>query len=91
MTSTIKPRLHYAWVVLAADGFEAAERTGTRFAPAMLASGGAALLMERIENFLRTNERTGQLTEWADQAIQNMNLMLGFPENAGLEQIALFP
>jgi N-acetyl-gamma-glutamyl-phosphate reductase len=25
------------------------------------------------------------------QAIQNMNLMLGFPETTGLEQIALFP
>jgi N-acetyl-gamma-glutamyl-phosphate reductase len=27
----------------------------------------------------------------AGQAIQNMNLMLGFPETRGLEQIALFP
>jgi N-acetyl-gamma-glutamyl-phosphate reductase len=27
----------------------------------------------------------------AGQAIQNMNLMLGFQEQAGLEQIALFP
>jgi N-acetyl-gamma-glutamyl-phosphate reductase len=27
----------------------------------------------------------------AGQAIQNMNLMLGFPETMGLEQIALFP
>jgi N-acetyl-gamma-glutamyl-phosphate reductase len=27
----------------------------------------------------------------AGQAIQNMNLMFGFPEQAGLEQIALFP
>jgi N-acetyl-gamma-glutamyl-phosphate reductase len=25
------------------------------------------------------------------QAVQNMNLMLGFPENLGLEQVALFP
>jgi N-acetyl-gamma-glutamyl-phosphate reductase len=25
------------------------------------------------------------------QAVQNMNLMLGFPETAGLEQVALFP
>jgi N-acetyl-gamma-glutamyl-phosphate reductase len=25
------------------------------------------------------------------QAVQNMNLMLGFPEGAGLEQVALFP
>jgi len=27
----------------------------------------------------------------AGQAVQNMNLMLGFPETAGLEQVALFP
>jgi N-acetyl-gamma-glutamyl-phosphate reductase len=27
----------------------------------------------------------------AGQAIQNMNLMPGFPEQAALEQIALFP
>jgi len=27
----------------------------------------------------------------AGQAIQNMNLMFGFPETAGLEQVALFP
>jgi N-acetyl-gamma-glutamyl-phosphate reductase len=25
------------------------------------------------------------------QAVQNMNLMLGFPETVGLEQVALFP
>jgi N-acetyl-gamma-glutamyl-phosphate reductase len=25
------------------------------------------------------------------QAVQNMNLVLGFPETAGLEQVALFP
>jgi N-acetyl-gamma-glutamyl-phosphate reductase len=25
------------------------------------------------------------------QAVQNMNLMLGFPETEGLDQIALFP
>ena len=25
------------------------------------------------------------------QAVQNMNLMLGFPEECGLEQVALFP
>ena len=25
------------------------------------------------------------------QAVQNMNLMLGFPEAMGLEQVALFP
>jgi N-acetyl-gamma-glutamyl-phosphate reductase len=25
------------------------------------------------------------------QAVQNMNLMLGFPETAGLDQVALFP
>jgi N-acetyl-gamma-glutamyl-phosphate reductase len=27
----------------------------------------------------------------AGQAVQNMNLMLGFRETAGLEQVALFP
>ena len=27
----------------------------------------------------------------AGQAVQNMNLMLGFPEMMGLEQVALFP
>jgi N-acetyl-gamma-glutamyl-phosphate reductase len=27
----------------------------------------------------------------AGQAVQNMNLMLGFPEAMGLEQVALFP
>ncbi|HEV7821531.1 MAG TPA: hypothetical protein VGO84_10150, partial [Burkholderiales bacterium] len=25
------------------------------------------------------------------QAVQNMNLMLGFPETTGIDQIALFP
>jgi N-acetyl-gamma-glutamyl-phosphate reductase len=25
------------------------------------------------------------------QAVQNMNVMLGFPETMGLEQVALFP
>jgi N-acetyl-gamma-glutamyl-phosphate reductase len=25
------------------------------------------------------------------QAVQNMNLVLGFPETMGLEQVALFP
>jgi N-acetyl-gamma-glutamyl-phosphate reductase len=25
------------------------------------------------------------------QAVQNMNLMLGFPETIGIDQIALFP
>ena len=27
----------------------------------------------------------------AGQAVQNMNVMLGFPETTGLEQVALFP
>jgi N-acetyl-gamma-glutamyl-phosphate reductase len=27
----------------------------------------------------------------AGQAVQNMNIMLGFPETAGLEAAALFP
>src|SRR6202051_369018 len=34
----------------------------------------------------------GNLTKGASgQAVQNMNLMLGFPETMGLEQVALFP
>jgi N-acetyl-gamma-glutamyl-phosphate reductase len=43
---------------------------------------GRAIVIAALDN----------LTKGASgQAVQNMNLMLGFPENAGLEQIALFP
>lgn len=43
---------------------------------------GRAIIVSALDN----------LTKGASgQAIQNMNLMLGYPEAAGLEQIALFP
>jgi N-acetyl-gamma-glutamyl-phosphate reductase len=43
---------------------------------------GRAIVVSTLDN----------LTKGASgQAVQNMNLMLGFPETAGLEQIALFP
>ena len=43
---------------------------------------GRAIIVSTLDN----------LTKGASgQAVQNMNLMLGFPETAGLEQIALFP
>jgi N-acetyl-gamma-glutamyl-phosphate reductase len=43
---------------------------------------GRAIIISTLDN----------LTKGASgQAVQNMNLMLGFPEAAGLEQVALFP
>jgi N-acetyl-gamma-glutamyl-phosphate reductase len=43
---------------------------------------GRAIIVSTLDN----------LTKGASgQAVQNMNLMLGFPETAGLEQVALFP
>jgi N-acetyl-gamma-glutamyl-phosphate reductase len=43
---------------------------------------GRAIILSTLDN----------LTKGASgQAVQNMNLMLGFPETAGLEQVALFP
>ena len=43
---------------------------------------GRAIICSALDN----------LTKGASgQAVQNMNLMLGFPETMGLEQIALFP
>ena len=43
---------------------------------------GRAIIISALDN----------LTKGASgQAVQNMNLMLGFPETAGLEQVALFP
>ena len=43
---------------------------------------GRAIIVSALDN----------LTKGASgQAVQNMNLMLGFPETAGLEQVALFP
>ncbi len=41
-----------------------------------------AIVMSTLDNLVKGS---------AGQAIQNMNLMLGFPETTGLEQIALFP
>jgi N-acetyl-gamma-glutamyl-phosphate reductase len=44
--------------------------------------GGRAIICSALDN----------LTKGASgQAVQNMNLMLGFPETTGLEQVALFP
>ena len=43
---------------------------------------GRAIIVSALDN----------LTKGASgQAVQNMNLMLGFPETTGLEQVALFP
>jgi N-acetyl-gamma-glutamyl-phosphate reductase len=43
---------------------------------------GRAIICSALDN----------LTKGASgQAVQNMNLMLGFPETMGLEQVALFP
>ncbi|MFL6796315.1 MAG: N-acetyl-gamma-glutamyl-phosphate reductase [Xanthobacteraceae bacterium] len=44
--------------------------------------GGRAIIVSALDN----------LTKGASgQAVQNMNLMLGFPETTGLDQVALFP
>ena len=43
---------------------------------------GRAIICSALDN----------LTKGASgQAVQNMNLMLGFPETTGVEQVALFP
>ena len=43
---------------------------------------GRAIIVSALDN----------LTKGASgQAVQNMNLMLGYPETLGLEQVALFP
>jgi len=45
-------------------------------------ASGRAIIVSTLDN----------LTKGASgQAVQNMNLMLGFPETAGLEQVAMFP
>jgi N-acetyl-gamma-glutamyl-phosphate reductase len=47
---------------------------------------------DRIPGRAVTGAALDNLTKGASgQAVQNMNLMLGFPETLGLEQIALFP
>jgi N-acetyl-gamma-glutamyl-phosphate reductase len=43
---------------------------------------GRAIVIATLDNLVKGS---------AGQAIQNMNLMFGFPEATGLEQIALFP
>jgi N-acetyl-gamma-glutamyl-phosphate reductase len=43
---------------------------------------GRALVISTLDNLVKGS---------AGQAMQNMNLMLGYPETLGLEQIALFP
>jgi N-acetyl-gamma-glutamyl-phosphate reductase len=43
---------------------------------------GRAIVVSTLDNLVKGA---------SGQAVQNMNLMLGFPETAGLEQIALFP
>jgi N-acetyl-gamma-glutamyl-phosphate reductase len=43
---------------------------------------GRAILVSVLDNLVKGA---------SGQAVQNMNLMLGFPESAGLEQVALFP
>jgi N-acetyl-gamma-glutamyl-phosphate reductase len=43
---------------------------------------GRAIVIVTLDNLVKGS---------AGQAIQNMNLMFGWPETTGLEQIALFP
>jgi N-acetyl-gamma-glutamyl-phosphate reductase len=43
---------------------------------------GRAIVISVLDNLVKGS---------AGQAMQNMNLMLGYPETTGLEQIALFP
>jgi N-acetyl-gamma-glutamyl-phosphate reductase len=43
---------------------------------------GRAIICSTLDNLVKGA---------SGQAVQNMNLMLGFPETMGLEQVALFP
>jgi N-acetyl-gamma-glutamyl-phosphate reductase len=43
---------------------------------------GRAIIVSALDNLVKGA---------AGQAVQNMNVMLGFPEALGLEQVALFP
>jgi N-acetyl-gamma-glutamyl-phosphate reductase len=43
---------------------------------------GRAIIISALDNLVKGA---------SGQAVQNMNLLLGFPETTGLEQIALFP
>ena len=50
------------------------------------------LVKDRIAGRVVICSALDNLTKGASgQAVQNMNLMLGFPETMGLEQVALFP
>jgi len=51
----------------------------------------AAVRDPRTGNFVLTSALDNLVKGAAGQAIQNMNLMLGFPETTALEQVALFP
>ena len=47
---------------------------------------------DRIPRRVIIGSALDNLTKGASgQAVQNMNLMLGFPETTGIEQVALFP
>jgi N-acetyl-gamma-glutamyl-phosphate reductase len=43
---------------------------------------GRAIIISALDNLVKGA---------SGQAIQNMNLVLGYPETMGLEQVALFP
>jgi N-acetyl-gamma-glutamyl-phosphate reductase len=43
---------------------------------------GRAIIVSVLDNLVKGA---------SGQAVQNMNLMLGFPETAGIDQVALFP
>ncbi len=43
---------------------------------------GRAIIVSALDNLVKGA---------SGQAVQNMNLMLGFPETMGIEQVALFP
>lgn len=50
------------------------------------------VVKDRIEGRAIVISTLDNLTEGASgQAIQNANLMLGFPETMGIDQVALFP
>jgi N-acetyl-gamma-glutamyl-phosphate reductase len=50
------------------------------------------LAKDRIEGRAIIGSALDNLTKGASgQAVQNMNIMLGFPETTGLDQVALFP
>jgi N-acetyl-gamma-glutamyl-phosphate reductase len=44
--------------------------------------GGRAIVISTLDNLVKGA---------SGQAVQNMNLMLGFPETTALDQVAMFP